>query len=143
MKYSVETEIDLHRDGVVALLTDHDKRRHWQAGFKGAEALEGTPGTVGATTKLTFQVGPQDFDMIETILIKDLPYEYCVSYVSSQSASISRSQFTELSGNRTLWCVDMEIKVSGAQKILAFFRPDTFRQQTQASMQSFANYAGR
>lgn len=143
MKYSVETEIDLHRDGVVDLLTDHEKRRHWQAGYKRSEPIEGTPGTVGATTKLTFQVGPQDFDMIETILLRDLPHSYSVSYVSSQSASISQSTFTELADNRTLWRVDMEIKVNGVQKILAFLRPDTFRMQTEALMQNFANYAGR
>lgn len=141
MKYSVEMELKLHRDRVVELLTSHENRKRWQTGFKAYVPIDGEPGTIGATTRLTFQVGEQEFDMVETILAKELPDMYCVSYVSSQSASISKNSFTDTGYGTTIWRVDMQMKVSGFYKILAFLQPKTFHAQTEALMRSFADYA--
>ncbi|MDC0737352.1 SRPBCC family protein [Cognatishimia sp. SS12] len=143
MNYSVEMEIDLHRDRVVEMLTTHDTRRRWQPGFVGHVPLDGTPGTVGATTQLTFQVGEQRFHMIETILDRDLPRSFTVSYVSMQSASISRNRFTDVDGGRTLWTVDMQMKLQGTYKLMSMLSKNTFRAQTEALMRSFADYAAR
>ncbi len=143
MKYFAEQNIQLHRDRVVEILTDHRQRRHWQPGFQSMEPLDGAPGSIGATSLLNFKVGDRPFEMIETILAKDLPDSYTVSYVSDQSASISRNSFQETADGGTLWRVDMEIKLKGLYGLLAMLRPASFRAQTQALMQSFANYAAR
>ncbi|GAA6207654.1 hypothetical protein NBRC116601_09470 [Cognatishimia sp. WU-CL00825] len=143
MKYSVELEVKLHRERVVELLTSHDNRRRWQNGFIGHAPLDGEPGTVGATTQLTFRVGEQQFEMIETILAKELPEMYCVSYVSSQSASISKNSFFETQNGTTLWRVDMQMRVNGLYKIMAYFSANGFRNQTKHLMRSFADYAER
>lgn len=143
MKYFAEQKIDLHRDRVVELLTDHRFRRHWQPGFQSMEPLDGEPGTVGATSLLNFKVGDRPFEMIETILAKDIPYSYMVSYVSDQSASISRNSFEETEDGGTLWRVELEMKLKGLYGLLAMLRPASFKMQTQALMKSFADYAAR
>lgn len=143
MKYFAEQKIDLHRDRVVELLTDHRYRRHWQPGFQSMEPLDGEPGTVGATSLLNFKVGDRPFEMIETILAKDLPHSYTVSYVSDQSASISQNSFVETPDGGTLWRVQLEMKLKGLYGIFALLRPNAFKGQTQALMKSFADYAGR
>ncbi len=143
MKYSVELEVKLHREQVVALLTSHDNRKRWQNGFVDYRPLDGEPGTVGATTQLTFRVGEQQFEMIETILAKDLPEMYCVSYVSNQSASISKNTFYETEYGTTLWRVDMQMRVTGLFKIMAYFSKSGFQNQTMGLMRSFADYAER
>lgn len=143
MKYFAEQKIDLHRDRVVDLLTDHRYRRHWQPGFQSMEPLDGEPGTVGATSLLNFKVGDRPFEMIETILAKDLPHSYTVSYVSDQSASISQNSFVETPDGGTLWRVQLEMKLKGLYGIFALLRPNAFKAQTQALMKSFADYAGR
>jgi carbon monoxide dehydrogenase subunit G len=143
MKYFAEQKIDLHRDRVVDILTDHRQRRHWQPGFQSMEPLDGEPGSVGATSLLNFKIGNQPFEMIETILKRDLPHAYTVSYVSSQSASISQNTFEDTPDGGTLWRVDLEMKLNGFSGIIAMFRPHAFQAQTQALMKSFADYAAR
>ncbi len=141
MKYSVSHDINQPRDRVVSLLTSHEHRRHWQHGFVGAEALDGEPGTVGATTLLKFKVGDRPFQLIETILERDLPDGFTVSYVSEQSASISRNSFVVSPVGGTRWHVDMQIKVSGLYKLMAFMQPHNFKDQTLALMKSFSDFA--
>lgn len=143
MKYFAEQKIELHRARVVELLTDHRHRRHWQPGFQSMEPLDGEPGTVGATSLLNFQIGDRPFEMIETILAKDMPYSYAVSYVSDQSASISRNTFEETEDGGTMWRVELEIKLKGLHNLLALLKPKAFRAQTQALMRSFADFASR
>jgi hypothetical protein len=143
MKYFAEQKINLHREQVVEILTDHRQRRHWQPGFQSMEPLDGEPGTVGATSLLNFKVGDRPFEMIETILAKDLPYHYTVSYVSDQSASISKNSFEETEDGGTLWRVELEMKLKGINGFIAMLRPQAFKMQTQGLMQSFADYAAR
>ena len=143
MKYFAEQTIDLHRDQVVQTLTDHRQRRHWQPGFESMEPLDGEPGTVGATSLLNFKFGDRPFEMIETILAKDLPDSYAVSYVSDQSASISRNTFYETPEGGTLWRVDLEMKLKGFNNLIAILRPQAFQAQTQGLMKAFADYAAR
>jgi len=143
MKYFAEQKLNLHRDQVVQILTDHAQRRHWQPGFQSMEPLDGEPGTVGATSLLNFKIGDRPFEMIETILKKDLPYSYTVSYVSDQSASISKNTFHEDPDGGTLWQVELEMKLKGLAGVLAMLRPAAFKAQTQALMQEFAKYADR
>lgn len=143
MKYSVEQEIDLSRDRVVELLTNTENRWKWQNGYAGSEPIEGAPGAVGSSALLKFKFGPQSFELVETVLSKDLPFAYAVSYVSMASANISRNSFEELPGNRTLWRVDMELKLSGLQKLRALLSPGMFQQQTRKLMSDFISFAER
>ena len=67
MKYKLEIEIDLPRKKVIDLFDNPDNMRHWQEGFVSFEPLSGTPGQVGAKSRLKYIMGKRDIEMVETI----------------------------------------------------------------------------
>ena len=141
MKYTVEREINLARDKVVELLTTPENRRHWQTGFQSHQVIEGEKGEEGTKSLLKFRFGQQIHQLLETLHHVDLPDTYVVSYVSSNSANLSRNTFYALGTNRTRWVVDLELKLSGMFNITAMLKPQMFKDQTDRLMNDFVNYA--
>jgi hypothetical protein len=55
--YTVEIEIDLPRDQVIALFDNTENLFKWQTGLKDFEHISGEPGQPGAKSKLTYLYG--------------------------------------------------------------------------------------
>ncbi|HCA57656.1 MAG TPA: SRPBCC family protein, partial [Blastocatellia bacterium] len=66
MKYNVAIEIEKPLDEVVALFDSVDNLYKWMEGLESFEHLEGTPGEVGARSRLKFDMNGRKIEMIET-----------------------------------------------------------------------------
>ena len=80
MQYKLEIEIKADRDKVVALMDDPANMPHWQRGFVAMEHLSGELGQEGSKSKLTYQLGKRNIEMIETITRRDLPAHFDAIY---------------------------------------------------------------
>ncbi|MEM6726316.1 MAG: SRPBCC family protein, partial [Bacteroidota bacterium] len=65
MKYQVDVIIDRPRAEVIQLFDSTENLYDWMEGLQSFEHLSGTPGEVGAKSKLTFKMGKRDITMIE------------------------------------------------------------------------------
>ena len=64
---------NLPRDQVVGLVIDTDNEIKWQKGFVSRELLEGEAGQPGARAKLIYLMGKRKMEMVETVLVNELP----------------------------------------------------------------------
>lgn len=76
MKYTNEVIINAPVNRVIELFDNADNMKEWQPGLVSFEHLSGTPGQVGAKSKLKYKMGNREIEMIETITVKNLPEEF-------------------------------------------------------------------
>jgi hypothetical protein len=102
MKFACKTEINLSINEVVALFMDKSNYRFWKKDFTGYEPISGTPGEVGAVTKLVFK----RVTMLEIITANTLPAELKCVYdhrrgEKSMMIHEASNRFTALAANKT------------------------------------------
>ncbi len=76
MNYSAQIVIDLPREEVLAKIEDPANFEHWQKGFISYKHLSGTPGKLEARSKLKYQMGKLEIEMIKTIEKKICPISF-------------------------------------------------------------------
>ncbi len=141
MKYKEEIDIDRPIDAVVALFDDPDSLKEWMDGFQGFTHLEGIPGERGAKSALQFRQGKRTIEMVETILIRNLPEEFTATYTAKGVNNISTNRFIPLPDNRTRYVSEQEFNFSGFMKIIGFIFGRTFKKQTLRHLNSFKRFA--
>lgn len=141
MHYSVDIEIDLPRDQVIALFDNPDNLVKWQEGLQSFEQLSGEPGQPGATSKLVFQMGKRSIEMIETITERDLPERFEGTYDAKGVHNVVKNRFVELGPDRTQWISENEFQFRGFMKLMAFFFRSAFPKQSLKYMQDFKAFA--
>ena len=67
MKYHVEIEINRPINQVISLFDSFENLKKWQPGLQSFEHMEGTPGKIGAKTRLIYDERGKAVEMIETI----------------------------------------------------------------------------
>lgn len=143
MNYEVEIELELPRDRVAALFDDPENLPKWQRGLLSIEPLAGEPGTPGATSKLVFQMGKREMEMVETILVRDLPERFEAVYDAKNVHNVSRHRFEELGPDRTRWVAENEFRFSGFMKVIGFLMKGAFPKQSLQYMTDFKAFAER
>jgi uncharacterized protein YndB with AHSA1/START domain len=141
MKFSVSIEIDKPIDEVIRLFDDPDNLFKWMEGLESFEHLEGTPGEVGARSRLRFKTGDREFEMIETVTERNLPQMFAGTYEAKGMQSIVRNEFEPLGENRTLYTSHNEFQFRGFMKLVAFVMPGVFRKQSLKFLESFKQFA--
>ncbi len=141
MKYTVELNINLPLDRVIELFDSTDNMYKWMEGLQSFEPLEGTPGEVGAKSKLVFISGKREIEMIETITVKNLPDEFSGTYEAKGVYNIIKNEFVSKSDNVTRYISEQEFQFTGFMKLMAVFMPGTFKKQTLQHMKAFRSFA--
>ncbi len=141
MEYTVEIEIKLPRNEVVAKFDNENNMKHWQKGFVSMEHLIGEKGKTGATSKLTYKMGKREIEMIETITLLDPPEAFHLTFDAKNVYNIQENYFEELPNGNTNWISKNEFRFSGFMKFMAFFMPGAFKKQSCAYMQDFKDFA--
>ena len=141
MKYKLEITIDLARDKVIEIFDNPDNMVHWQKGFISLEHLSGTPGDVGAKSKLKYKMGKREIEMIETITKRNLPDEFSATYEAKDVWNDMKNYFIEMEPDRTKWISEAEFKFNGFMKIIAFLMPSSFKKQSYKYMVDFKKFA--
>ncbi len=141
MKYTSEIVIDLPREEFLKKLDNAENMKHWQRGLVKYELLSQNPNAEGAQMSLTYKMGKREFDMIETIIKKNLPEEMHTTYDTKGVHNVQKNYFKEENG-KTRWISESEFQFSGlGMKIMAFMMPGAFKKQSQKYLEDFKAFA--
>lgn len=141
MKYSVSITIDKPVNEVVALFDNVDNMKKWMNGLESFEPLDGTPGEVGAKSRLRFKMGKREIEMIETITAKNLPEEFTGTYEAKGVFNIVKNSFEPFPGNKTKYTTEQEFQFKGFMKLMGLLMPGAFKKQSMKYLQDFKAFA--
>lgn len=141
MKYTSEIEINRPIDEVIALFDNPDNLGKWMKDLQSFEPISGTPGQPGAKSRLRFQMGKRDIEMIETVTVRNLPDEFSGTYEAPGVFNIVKNRFIPLSENKTKYVTEQEFQFKGAMKFIALLMPGAFRKQSEQYMRDFKEFA--
>lgn len=141
MKYTTEIVIDLPRDEFLKKLDEPENMKHWQRGLVDFELLSENPTHEGAQMRLEYKMGKREFDMVETILKRNLPEELHTTYDTKGVHNIQKNYFKEENG-KTRWVSESEFQFSGfGMKVIAFLMPGAFKKQSYKYLEDFKAFA--
>lgn len=140
MKYTVEIEIDKPIDKVIELFDNTDTMSQWMEGLQSVEHLSGTPGQPGAKLKLRFKMGSREFEMIETVTVRNLPDEFTGTYEANGVLNTVKNSFIKLSDTKTKYVTENEFQLKGFMKVMAFLMPGAFKKQSLKFMGDFKKF---
>jgi uncharacterized membrane protein len=142
MKYTCKTTINQPIDKVATLWADENYFKEWQDGFQSIELLNGKANAVGAKSKIILD-GNQYIELIETILINDLPKEKKGLYEHKHMTNTQHTKFVALSDTETEFISEVEYtQFNGLMiKIIAKLFPGKFKAQSQKWMDQFKEFA--
>lgn len=144
MKYTVQIDVDVPRERVLALLDDPANMPKWQRGLKEVELLSGERGQVGATSRLVFQMGKREMVMTETIVERDLPDVFASTYDTKGVHNVVRNRFVEVAPDKTRWESENEFVFSSfMMRIVGFLMKGAFPKQSLKYLQDFKAFAER
>lgn len=141
MKYALQVDIALPRAKVIALFDNPNNWKNWQASLISSEALQGTPGQIGAKTKLIHKHGRREIEMVETVESKNLPEQVTCTYEAPGAWNRVVNRFIELGSDQTRWEFESEFQCSGLLRIAAFLMPGLFCKASLRDMTSFKRFA--
>jgi len=101
MKYEFEIEINQPRNKVIELFDNQDNMKKWQPGFISFEHLQGEAVQPGAKSKVKYKMGKRDIEMIETIVLRNLPDEFSCTYETGGMWNKEENYFSEISPGKT------------------------------------------
>ncbi len=140
MKYTCETTINLPRNRVAELYNDPDNLPKWQPGLRSFDLISGEYATEGSKSKIVYQMGKRELEMIETLEVYNLPEEFTALYETKGVWNRNQNRFIDL-GDSTEWVMDCEFRCDGFLKIMAFLMPGMFKKQTNKMMADFKAFA--
>lgn len=142
MKYTTEIVVKLPLEVVIKKFDNLENMKHWQRGLIAAEHISGSPGMFGAKMKLTYKMGKRYFELIETIIHRDLPYEFHATYTTKGMHNIQKNYFESTSNGHTKWTSKSEfIPLGFTMRLLANIMPSAFKKQTLQYMKDFKKFA--
>jgi hypothetical protein len=141
MRYTTEITINLPRARVIELFDNPDNMQKWQPGLQSFTPLSGEPGQPGAKSKLVYQMGRRQIEMIETIETRNLPDEFSGTYTSDGVFNRLVNRFYEEGPDKTRWVLENEFQFGGFMKVIGFLTPWAFRRQTRNMMKDFKSFA--
>ena len=142
MKYSCSIQINLPIDKTVKLWSDEQHFSKWQDGFVRIEHLKGEPNTKGAKSKILFS-GKQEMELIETILVNNLPEEKTALYEHKHMSNTQTSRFFAEDENSTTYISEVEYIIFNGFLIRLFAKlfPSKFKQQSEKWIKQFKEFA--
>jgi hypothetical protein len=145
MKFTCSVEIDLPVEKVVELFDNTDNLIEWQDGFVSFESIRGTPGEQGSKAKMIYLIRNQEMEIVETIMVKNLPEEMAGLYEHKHMVNTMTTRFKEIAPNKTKYEAEIEYTefIGFVPKLMAFFMPGLFKKQTQKWLNQFKTFAER
>ena len=142
MKYTQEIELKLPRARVIELFDNPDNLTKWQPELISFKHESGEPGHPGAKSRLKYKMGNRDFDLVETIIRRNLPDEFSGSYEMKGVLNIVQNRFIEAGYNNTKWVCENEFQFQGiGMKLMSWLVPGMFRKQSFKFMEQFKAFA--
>ena len=142
MKYTITITIEKPLVEVIKKFDNAENMKHWQRGLVAVEHISGTPGEIGAKTKMVYKIGKRDMELIETITHKNFPYEFHGTYDTKGMHNVQENFFNEEKNGYTVWTSISEfLPTSFMLRIMTLIMPGAFKKQTRIYMEDFKNFA--
>lgn len=141
MKFTQEIIIHQPLEKVIELFDNPDNLQHWQPGFLSVELLEGMAGQPGAKSRLRYQMGKQEIEMIERITKRDLPAEFSAKYEAKNVENWVVNRFERIDEQTTRWQTENRFKFTGLMRLMGFLMPGAFRKQSYVYLEKFKTFA--
>ena len=142
MNFTCSVEIKKPINEVVALFDNPENLSEWQDGFIRMETISGTPGEVGSKSRMLYKMGKGTMELIETILVNDLPNELKGQYEHKHMDNTMSNRFTTLPNGDTLY--EAEIHYTAFKgfivKVMKTLFPGMFKKQVQKWLNQFRDF---
>ena len=110
-------------------------------GIESYKIVEGNIREVGAKAEMTVLMGEKQIIMIEEIITNNLPEEKKVTYTADGVYNIVTNRLVKISDNKTRFINEQEFEFKGYMKVMGFFMPSAFKQQSRAYLKDFKKFA--
>ena len=145
IKYSEEIVINQNIDTVTALFDNPYNMKEYMDGIESYTVLSGNIREVGAKAELIVShieenVVKRKIIMIEEIITNNLPEEKKVTYTANGIYNIVTNRFVKVSENKTKFINEQEFEFKGYMKVVGFFMPSAFKQQSRVYLQNFKEF---
>ncbi len=143
MKFSYSVHINQPIQAVSDLFQNDQLRKNWMPTFISIEPLKGEPGKEGSTARIMFETPGGPNELIETIIVNKLPYEFLGFYVHKHMENTMLNKFIEISETETLYEVEIEYTnfTGWIPKIISKLMPSMFQKPVQQQLDDFKAYA--
>ena len=141
VKYTEEIEINTNIDTVIALFDNPYNMQKYMEGIESYKVVEGNIREVGAKAEMTVLMGEKKIIMIEEIITNNLPEEKKVTYTADGVYNIVTNRLVKISESKTKFINEQEFEFKGYMKVIGFFMPSAFKQQSRIYLQDFKEFA--
>jgi hypothetical protein len=145
IKYTEEIDINSNIDTVIALFDNPYNMKEYMQGIESYTILSGNIREVGTKAEIVAAYIEEDvvkrkIVMIEEIITNNLPEEKKVTYTSDGVYNIVTNRIIKISDNKTKFINEQEFQFKGFMKIIGFFMPSAFKQQSRIYLKSFKEF---
>ena len=146
VKYSEEIVINANIDTVSVLFDNPYNMKEYMDGIESYTVLSGNIREVGAKAELIVNYVEKNevlskIIMVEEIITNNLPYEKkSNTYTADGVYNIVINRFEKISENQTKFINEQEFVFKGYMKIMGFFMPSAFKQQSRIYLQTFKEF---
>lgn len=137
MKFTIDMTINKGRSSVWKAFDNPRNMKRWQPTLESFEPQKGTPGHIGAISKLTYREDGRTMTLYETITDRSEPNEFAGTYTTNGVVNQLRNRFEELNAQQTRWTLDAEVRFSGLLSLVEPLIKPTVIKRTQADMERF------
>lgn len=142
MQYTCDITINMPRDRMVQLLDNPENMKHWQRGLVSYHQLSGQPGQEGSQMELEYKMGKRHLVMVETIIKRNMPFEFHSTYDTKGVHNIQKNYFEELEDGRSRWTSESEFQFTGfMMKLMGVLMPGAFKKQSMKYLEDFKQFA--
>lgn len=143
MKFTCTVEIDQPIETVTRLFDNTDTLGEWQKGLVSYEHISGTPRAVGSKSRITFNTAKHVIELMETILVKNLPHEMTGLYEHKHMVNTMTNRFSPLGDNKTRYEAEIHYTrfIGFIPKMMALLMPGIFKKQVQETLDRFKAFA--
>ena len=145
VKYTEEIEINSNIDTLIVLFDNPYNMKEYMQGIESYELISGELREVGAKAELIVSYIEEDvvkrkIVMIEEIITNNLPEEKKVTYTADGVYNIVTNRLIKVSENQTKFINEQEFEFKGYMKVMGFFMPSAFKQQSRVYLQNFKEF---
>ena len=143
MKFSCSIEINRSREDVVRLWIDPTHFDKWQEGYHQSKVIDGNQGSTGSKTLLVYQQGKRTMELLESVIVNELPERYEGLYEHKHMVNTMTTTFNIISDEVT----KMESEIEYIEfrhlipRLMSWLMPGMFKKQVQKWMNNFKAFA--
>jgi len=141
MEFTNEITVNVPRSRFIELFDDPENLKLWQPGLLSFEAVSGTPGEPGATSRLLYKQGRGTMEMVETVTHRELPDAFDGTYDAKGVHNICKNEFHDVDGTATRWVAHNTFEFSGFMKLVGLLFGSMFPRQNLKTMNEFKAFA--